>query len=102
MMAALGIVALGILFVFWTRQPDAPTYLQFMRNTRDTRVIGRIIAMVLFFVLALLQKPADAHYRVFSRTGDYAPLWKAGIAATFVLGTAQMLLLAGLAWWLRS
>jgi hypothetical protein len=56
--------------------------------------------MVLFFILSILQKPADAHYSVFSK-GDYAPLWKAGIAASLVLGTLQMLLLAGTAWLVR-
>jgi NADH:ubiquinone oxidoreductase subunit 2 (subunit N) len=101
MMAGAGIVALGVLFAFWMRQPAATAFFDFTRRARDMRIIGRVIAMVLFFVLSLLQKPADAHYRIFSK-GEYAPLWTAGFAATLVLGTAQTLLLAGIAWWVLS
>lgn len=101
LMAGAGAVALGVLLALWLRQPPAPTFIDFARGSRELRLIGRVIAVVLFLLHALLQKPADAHYRVFAK-GDYASLWGPGIAATFLIGSLQSLLIIGLAWWVRS
>lgn len=101
LMAAAGLIALGILFAFWMRQPLAPDFITFARTARNMRITGRVIAMVLFLLLAWFQKRADAHHLVFA-TGDYAPLWVAGIASTLLLGTLQTLGMAWLSWIVRQ
>lgn len=100
LMAAAGAVALTILLALWLRAPSAPDFVTFMRQAREMRMYGRVIAIVLFLILATLQKPAERHYLVFAG-GDHASLWKAGLIATFTLGIVQPLLVAGIAWLAR-
>jgi hypothetical protein len=101
LMAAAGLVALGILFALWMRQPVAPDFMTYARSTRNFRLLGRFIAMALFLILAWFQKRADAHHLVFA-TGDYASLWAAGVGASIGLGTLQSLAMAWLSWIVRQ
>lgn len=57
-------------------------------NAQNTRIAGRILAVVLFLVLARLQRAADARYQLFG-SGEYAPMWGVGITASIVGGLAQ-------------
>lgn len=100
LMAAAGLVALGILFVFWMRLPFAADFVTYARGGRNIRIIGRVIAMALFLLLAWFQKRAEAHHLVFA-SGEYASLWTAGIGATLALGILQSVGLAYLSWLVR-
>lgn len=100
LMAAAGCVAFAILLALWLRQPGAADYQTFLRQGRELRIAARVIAVVLYLVLAAIQRPAEQHYRVFAN-GEYASLWKAGLLPTFTLGILQLLLVAGTAWLAR-
>jgi len=52
---------------------------------RTARIVMRVVAVLLFLVLARLQRDEDAHYQVFG-SGQYAPLWIPGIIATVLSG----------------
>lgn len=97
LMGAAGAVAFTILLVLWLRQPDAADYVTFLREGRELRIAARVIAVVLYLVLAALQRRAEQHYLVFAG-GEYGSLWKAGLLVTFTLGILQLLLVAGIAW----
>ena len=57
-------------------------------NAQNLRIAGRILAVVLFLVLARMQRPADARYQLFG-AGEYAALWGVGIPASIIGGLAQ-------------
>jgi len=57
-------------------------------NAQNLRIAGRLLAVVLFLVLARIQRPADARYQLFA-DGEYAPLWGVGITASIIGGLAQ-------------
>jgi hypothetical protein len=101
LMATAGLIALGILFALWMRQPLADDFMAYARATRNFRFLGRFIAVALFLLLAWFQKRADAHHLVFA-TGDYASLWAAGVGASIGLGTLQSVAMAGLSWIIRQ
>lgn len=46
-----------------------------------TRIVVRVVAVLLYFVLARLQRDDDGRHQVFG-SGQYASLWGAGIVAT--------------------
>ena len=50
LMAGAGAVAFGVLLALWLRQPPAPTFIDFARGSRELRLIGRVIAVVLFLL----------------------------------------------------
>lgn len=64
------------------------------------RLAGRIVAVLLFLLLARIQRDDDLRHQVFGK-GEYASLWAAGIAAclisTVVLIGGAMLLVRVLA-----
>lgn len=97
LMGAAGTVALAILLALWLRQPGAPDYQRFLREGGELRIAGRVIALVLYLILAAIQKPAERHYLVFEE-GEYASLWTAGLAYTVILGTLQSTALPLIAW----
>lgn len=45
------------------------------------RIAGRLLAVALFLGLSRLQRESDARHQLFG-SGDYASLWRAGIAAS--------------------
>lgn len=57
---------------------------------RTMRLIARVLAVVLFLVLARIQREDDGRHQVFG-SGQYAPLWIPGILAAVISG---LLLLA--------
>lgn len=59
-----------------------------------TRVVARVAAVLLFLVQYRIQTPADRAYQTFGK-GEYASLWKPGLAAVFGLGILQAVI-AGL------
>lgn len=84
---AAGIVAAALFVgvVAWMQTMDA--------DSRSTgRIAGRAVGVVLYLVLARIQKEDDGRHQVFG-DGQYASLWFAGILAC--LGSA--LVLVGLA-----
>jgi hypothetical protein len=52
---------------------------------RTARIVMRVVAVLLFLVLARIQRDEDAHHQVFG-SGQYASLWIPGIIATVVSG----------------
>lgn len=48
-----------------------------------TRIVVRVVAVLLYFVLARLQREDDGRHQVFG-PGQYASLWGAGIVATLL------------------
>jgi hypothetical protein len=60
----------------------------FLNEPRNMRIGGRILAVVLFLGLARLQREGDARHQLFA-SGEYAPLWGAGITAS-VLGNLAL------------
>lgn len=101
LMGAAALIALVVVFVLLMQQPPFTDLAGFARSSREVRLFSRITSVALFLVLAALQKPADAHYQVFSG-GDYASLWKVGIATTLILGTAQNAVMGVLLWLIRQ
>lgn len=100
-MIVLSLLALAVIFGFWLNQPEAAKFGALLREGRELRLVGRVTAVLLFLALAAFQRPADAHFRVFT-DAEYASLWSAGIASTLILGSLQTLLLAGAAWLIRT
>lgn len=95
-MAIATAAALGVLVVLWLQRPVSADFVTFARGTRDTRLYSRITAVVLYLIVSQIQKPADAHYRVFG--DDYESLWVAGIGATIIVGATQNAVLAWIRW----
>lgn len=88
-----GIVALAVTMavIAWFVLARKDRYL--------TRLAVRLVAVLLFLVLARIQRDDDRQHQVFG-AGEYASLWRAGILATVLsavlqvgLGTAVILLL---------
>lgn len=52
-------------------------------GARTMRIVGRVLAVVLFLVLARIQREDDGRHRVFG-SGEYASLWLPGLLATVV------------------
>ncbi len=52
---------------------------------RTARIAMRVLAVVLFLVLARIQREDDGRHQVFG-SGDYASLWIPGIVASLVSG----------------
>lgn len=44
------------------------------------RIGGRVLAVVIYLLFAAMQRPADRHYLTLG-SGEYAPLWNAGLVA---------------------
>ena len=60
------------------------TWLGVMKEHRSTtRIVVRVVAVLLFFVLARLQRDEDGRHQVFG-SGEYASLWGAGLLATLL------------------
>jgi hypothetical protein len=56
------------------------------------RFAGRVLAVLLFLLLARIQRDDDMRHQVFG-AGEYAPLWTAGIAACVISIAAVLLIL---------
>ncbi|HET8775209.1 MAG TPA: hypothetical protein VFP80_15520 [Thermoanaerobaculia bacterium] len=81
-----GLVAMAAFLALfaWLRETDD--------GARTLRLVARVLAVVLFLVLARIQREDDGRHQVFG-SGQYAPLWIPGILAAVISG----LLLLGLA-----
>ncbi len=62
------------------------------RDTLSLRYASRILAVLAYFLLASLQKPAMRLYRF--HHDDFASLWQAGLLAVFGLGILQGFIIA--------
>jgi uncharacterized integral membrane protein len=54
-------------------------------GARTMRIAGRALGVVLFLVLARIQREDDGRHQVFG-SGQYAPLWIPGILAAVISG----------------
>ena len=81
-----GLVAVAAFLALyaWVRGTDD--------SARTMRIVGRLLAVVLFLVLARIQREDDGRHQVFG-SGQYAPLWIPGILATVI----SIVLLIGIA-----
>jgi hypothetical protein len=61
----------------------------FPKDARTMRIAGRVLAVVLFLVLARIQREANNRYQLFG-AGEFAPLWGVGITAS-ILGSLALL-----------
>ena len=75
--AGLAATAAFVALYAWLRgTDDAP---------RTMRIVGRVLAVALFLVLARIQRDDDGRHQVFG-SGQYAPLWIPGILAAVISG----------------
>jgi hypothetical protein len=84
LVAGLVAVAAFLALYAWLRGTDD--------SARTMRIVGRLLAVVLFLVLARIQREDDGRHQVFG-SGQYARLWIPGILATVI----SIVLLIGLA-----
>ncbi|MGZ5442910.1 MAG: hypothetical protein ACXW31_07540 [Thermoanaerobaculia bacterium] len=84
LLAGLVAVAAFIALFAWIRGMED--------GARTMRIVGRVLAVVLFLVLARIQREDDGRHRVFG-SGEYASLWLPGVLATVV----SAVLLVGIA-----
>ncbi len=76
-----GVVALlvSIAVIVWSITTTQERYA--------TRIAVRLVAVLLFLVLARIQRDDDRHHQVFG-AGEYASLWGPGIIATVISAVA--------------
>jgi len=94
----IALAALAVILGFWLRRPPTgATFFWWMAGARDIRLYSRIVAVVAYLLYARLQRRDDRAFGFFN-PAPYASLWKAGLAATVVLGFVEPFIPAGIAW----
>jgi hypothetical protein len=76
-LAGLAALAAFVALYAWLRGTDD--------GLRTMRIVSRVLAVVLFLVLARIQREDDGRHQVFG-SGQYAPLWIPGILAAVMSG----------------
>lgn len=88
----LGVV--GLAAVFAVNGVLLGAAADWREGLRGGRLGGRIVAGLVYLLCYRVQQAADRSHQLYG-DGEYASLWKPGLAATFGLGLLQNLAVAG-------
>lgn len=98
-----GAIAIAATFALYLAilDPSEEIALASMGGRRWARWGSRIVAVVLWIVLARIQNPAARRYQV-RGDGEYSSLWLPGLGAVFGLGFIQAAVLLGVLYLIRG
>jgi len=76
-----GLVAVSVFLALFT-------WLRSLEDGRSMlRIAGRVVAVLLYFVVAHIQRDEDGHHQVFG-SGEYASMWLPGILSVVISAAA--------------